>query len=115
MNRTFRLLAVVSFVLVAVPVLLPGTAFAQYREFTGRIDKISSKKLIVDNRKGDKVSFMPVPDSEVSVQEGATLKDKKESWGDLKKGDWVKVSWKFVDKPRKAYKIMVLPPREDDE
>jgi hypothetical protein len=66
MNRTFRLLAVVSFVLVAVPVLLPGTAFAQYREFTGRIDKISSKKLI-------------------------------------------------VDKPRKAYKIMVLPPREDDD
>jgi hypothetical protein len=49
------------------------------------------------------------------VQEGATLKDKKESWDDLKKGDWVKVSWKFVDKPRKAYKIMVLPPREDDE
>jgi hypothetical protein len=115
MNRTFRLLAVVAFVLFAVPVLLPDAASAQYREFTGRIDKVNKKKLIVDNRKGDKVSFTPVPDSEVSVQEGAELKDKKESWEDLKKGDWVKVSWKFVDKPRKAYKVMVLPPREDDD
>jgi hypothetical protein len=115
MNRTFRLLAVVAFVFVAVPVLLPGAAYAQYREFTGRIDKVSSKKLIVDNRKGDKVSFIPVADSEITVQEGAELKDEKESWDDLKKGDWVKVSWKFVDKPRKAYKVLVLPPREDDD
>ena len=115
MNRTFRLLAVVAFVLVAVPVLLPGAAAAQYREFTGRIDKVSSKKLIVDNRSGDKVSFMPVPDSEITVQEGAALDEKRESWDDLKKGDWVKVSWKFIDKPRKAYKVMVLPPREDDD
>jgi hypothetical protein len=115
MNRTFRLLAVVAFVLVAVPVLLPDAAHAQYREFTGRIDKVSSNKLIVDNRKGDKVSFTPVPDAEITVQEGAALKDKKESWDDLAKGDWVTVSWKFVDKPRKAYKVMVLAPREDDE
>lgn len=114
MNRTFRTLAAVAFVLVVVPVLLPAAASAQYREFTGRIDSVSSKKMIVDNRKGDKVSFMPVPESEVTVQEGAQLKDKKESWDDLKKGDWVTVSWKFVDKPRKAYKVMVLPPREDD-
>ena len=115
MNRTFRLLAVAAFVLFAVPVLMPEPASAQYREFTGRIDKVDSKKLIVDNRKGDKVSFVSVPDSEVSVQEGAKLEDKKESWDDLKKGDWVTVSWKFVDKPRKAYKVMVLPPREDDD
>jgi hypothetical protein len=115
MNRSFRLLAVVAFVLFAVPVLMPESASAQYREFTGRIDKISTKKLIVDNRKGDKVSFVPTPDSEITVQEGAELKDKKEAWDDLKKGDWVKVSWKFVDKPRKAYKVMVLPPREDDD
>jgi hypothetical protein len=33
----------------------------------------------------------------------------------IKKGDWVTVSWRFVDKPRKAYKIVVLPPREEDD
>ena len=109
------MLGLMAFVLVAASVALPSVASAQYREFTGRIDKISKKKLIVDNRKGDKVSFMPVDGSEISVQEGAQLKDKKESWDDLKKGDWVKVSWKFVDKPRKAYKVMVLPPREDED
>ena len=89
-------------------VVLPSVASAQMREFTGRIDKVSKKKIIVDNRMGDKVSFVRIDDTEVSGEE-------KTSWGDLKKKDWVKVSWKFIDKPRKAYKIVVLPPREDDE
>ena len=113
MQGTLRRLALVALVLVAVPVALPGIASAQYREFTGRIDKIDGKKLIVDNRQGDKVSFNKVDEPEVSVQEGAKLEDKKETWDDLKKGDWVTVSWKFVDKPRKAYKVLVLPPKED--
>ena len=106
MNRTFRLLAVVAFVFVAVPVLLPGAAYAQYREFTGRIDKVSSKKLIVDNRKGDKVKFNKVDDTAVEG-EGKT------TWDALKKGDWVMVDWKFIDKPRKAYKVQVIPPQAD--
>ncbi len=49
--------------LLAIPVLV-FDATAQMREFTGRIDTISGKKMI--------------------------------------------------DKPRKAYKIVVLPPKEDD-
>ncbi len=82
-------------------------AAAQMREFTGRIDTISGRKMIVDNRKGDKVSFVKADET---VVEG-----EKSSWGDIKKKDWVNVSWKMVDKPRKAYKIVVLPPKEDDE
>ena len=38
----------------------------------------------------------------------------KTEWDDIKKDDWVTVSWKMIDKPRKAYKIHVMPPREDD-
>ena len=114
MKRTFCTLGLMAFALVATSVALPAPASAQYREFTGRIDQVSSKKLIVDNRKGDKVSFVPVDDSQISVQEGFQPKDKKESWDDLAKGDWVTVSWKFVDKPRKAYKVLLLPPRDDD-
>ena len=113
MTITFRRFALP--VLVALAVAAPEIASAQYREFTGRIDKIDGKKLIVDNRQGDKVSFMKVDDTAVSVATGAQVKDKKESWEDLKKKDWVTVSWKFVDKPRKAYKVEVLTPREDDE
>ncbi len=85
---------------------LPALAADEpYREFTGRIDMIKKKKFIVDNRQGDKVSFVLIPKTEVSGE--------KKSVKRLKKNDWVTVSWKFVDKPRKAYKIIVLPPREE--
>ena len=89
-----------------IALLAPTLASAQMREFTGRIDRVSKKKMIVDNRMGDKVSFVPLETTEVTG-EG------KEKWKDLKKKDWVTVSWKFVDNPRKAYKVKVLPPRED--
>jgi hypothetical protein len=92
----------IAILLVAAPVVS-----AQMREFTGRIDTINKKKMIVDNRKGDKVSFNQVDET---VVEG-----EKEAWDKIKKKDWVTVSWKFIDKPRKAYKIVVLPPKEDDD
>ena len=37
----------------------------------------------------------------------------KAEWSKIKKGDWVTVSWKMIDKPRKAYTVNVLPPREE--
>ena len=91
---------------VAALLMASSLASAQMREFTGRIDRVSKKKMIVDNRMGDKVSFVPIETTEV-VGEG------KEKWKDLKQKDWVTVSWKMIDKPRKAYKVQVLPPRED--
>jgi len=47
--------------LAAAAVLMaPSLASAQgMREFTGRIDRVNKKKMIVDNRMGDKVSFVP--------------------------------------------------------
>ncbi len=103
-KRAFGVLLVMialAFAFVAAP------AAAQYREFSGKVDKINKKKVIVDNRMGDKVSFNRLDETEVSG-EG------KAEWGDLKKGDWVLVSWKFVDKPRKAYKIEVQPPKAEE-
>lgn len=106
MTRRSLLTALIS--LIATASFFPSLASADvYREFTGRIDKIMKKKFIVDNRQGDKVQFVFIKDTEVSGEKKSVKK--------IKKGDWVKVSWKFVDKPRKAYKIVVLPPREDDE
>jgi hypothetical protein len=103
-----RRAAITILMLAAAAVLMaPSLASAQgMREFTGRIDRVNKKKMIVDNRMGDKVSFVPAETTEVSG-EG------KEKWKDLKQKDWVTVSWKMIDKPRKAYKIEVLPPRED--
>ncbi len=102
--RKLSLILAVAFLL---PALGAGSAFAQsYREFSGKIDKINKKKMIVDNRMGDKVTFERLKGTEVSGQE-------KAKWKDLKKNDWVTVSWKMMDKPRKAYKVEVLPPKEE--
>jgi hypothetical protein len=103
-----RRLVTVAAVLAMAMALLPSLASAQMREFTGRIDKVDDKKMIVDNRKGDKVSFNKVAETTVEG-EGKT------AWDQLKNKDWVVVSWKFVDKPRKAYKVVVIPSREEDD
>jgi hypothetical protein len=91
--------------LLGAAVVAPGVASAQFRQFTGKVDKIDDKKVIVDNRKGDKVQFNKVDET---VVEGT-----KTEWTAVKKDDWVTVDWKFVDKPRKAYKVQVLPPRTE--
>lgn len=84
----------------------PSIASAQMREFTGKVDKITDSRILVDNRMGDKLIFSKVSET---VVEG-----EKESWGDIAKNDWVTVSWKFIDKPRKAYKVVVVPPQEEE-
>jgi len=82
------------------------TASAQVREFTGKVDSISEKKIIIDNRQGDKVSFNKLDETVVEGQ--------KTGWAEVKKGDWATVEWKFVDKPRKAYKVTIIPPKEEE-
>jgi len=104
--RSVRRTAVWGLLGFVLPLLLASAASAQYREFTGRIDKINKKKMIVDNRMGDKVTFERVKETEVQGQD-------KKDWKNLKKEDWVTVSWKMIDKPRKAYKVEVLPPKDE--
>lgn len=96
-------IGVASFALVAL--LLPGLATAQMREFKGKVDKISKREIIVDNRMGDKLKFNP--DKKVVVE------GEKDSYKRVKKNDWVVVSWKMMDNPRVAYKIVVLPDQEE--
>ena len=105
MRKFITRMALVALVALIVPVAMPGAAVAQMREFVGKVDKIDAKKLIVDNRKGDKVSFDKVAET--------TVEGTKTEWGAIKKDDWVSVSWKMVDKPRKAYKVNVMPPKEE--
>jgi hypothetical protein len=107
MSQSIRRVLIVAAAAFFVAALAgPSVVSAQMREFGGRIDKISKKKLIVDNRMGDKVSFIRA-DETVVEGEGKT------EWKALKKGDWVRVSWKFVDKPRKAYKVLVTPEQKE--
>ena len=106
MSKFVRRFALVALTVLALPLLAPSLASAQYREFSGKVDKINKKKLFVDNRMGDKVSFVKIDET---VVEG-----EKSEWKEIKKNDWVSVSWKMTDKPRKAYKVVVKPPKEDD-
>ncbi len=103
-----RRLMILAAAALVVAVLAPGVASAQMREFTGRIDKVNKKQMIVDNRMGDKVKF-------VHAKEGTVVEGMKTEWKKLKTKDWVRVSWKFVDKPRKAYKVIVFEKGDDDE
>lgn len=106
MSKVVRRIALIALVALALPLAIPSVAAAQYREFSGKVDKITKTKLIVDNRMGDKVSFVKVDET---VVEG-----EKTEWDKVKKNDWVTVSWKMIDKPRKAYKVLVMPPKEDE-
>jgi hypothetical protein len=94
--------------ILVVGLLAPSLASAQMREFTGRIDKVNRKQMIVDNRMGDKVKFVYAKGE--TVVEGT-----KTEWKKLKQKDWVTVSWKFVDKPRKAYKVVVFEKKDEDD
>jgi hypothetical protein len=82
-----------------------------YREFFGLVQSVSSKEMVVDNRMGDKLKFVPAEDPQ--IVDATSSERKKEKWSDLKKNDWVTVSWKMMDKPRKAYIVKVMPPKEE--
>ena len=87
-----------------LPLILPAPASAEFRDFSGTVTEISGDKMVIDNRRGDRVSFRR---SEATKVTGA-----KKSWHAIEKGDSVSVSWKMVDKPRIAYKVVVKPPKQ---
>jgi hypothetical protein len=89
---------------LALSLALAAAASAEYREFTGKVDAIDGRKLVVDNRMGDKLTFERLDATRVSGQE-------KRGWSDLAPDDWVTVHWKLTDKPRKAHRVDVLPPK----
>jgi hypothetical protein len=75
------------------------------RSFEGQLQSAKGKTIVVDNKKGDKIKFTQPATPEVSGL--------KTSWDDLKKGDWVAVCSKMLEKPRYAYKVDVIPEKED--
>ena len=107
-HPSFRTGLALAATLLVVGLLAPSMASAQMREFTGRIDKVNKKQMIVDNRMGDKVKF-------VFAKGETVVEGTKTQWKKLKTKDWVTVSWKFVDKPRKAYKVLVFEKKDEDD
>ena len=105
MTRRIFLTMAAAFITAAIS--LPALADEPYREFTGRIDVVNKKKFIVDNRQGDKVSFVFIKDTEVSGEKKLARK--------IKKGDWCSQSSRFVAKTRSASMSVVFQPRDEDD
>jgi len=82
--------------------VLSTQASAEYREYSGTVAAISDDAMTIANRQGDRVSFRR---SDATAVTGA-----KTRWQTIEAGDRVSVSWKLVDAPRIAYKVVVLPP-----
>ena len=93
-----------------VALLAPGLPGAQgrgcqlsgsYRQFKGKVDRVSANKLVIDSGKGAKLEFA----------KGAAVKvmGEKTGWNLLRKQDWVLVSWSMADEPRIAYEVCVIP------
>jgi hypothetical protein len=90
--------------LVALPMILSSEASAEFREFSGKITEISGDKMAIENRRGDRVSF--------KKSDATTVSGAKKRWQAIEVGDRVSVSWKLVDEPRIAHKVVVLPPEQ---
>jgi hypothetical protein len=114
-ERTRRLL-LLGLAVGLLPLAMPGAAFAQSREFSGKITEIGKKNVVVDSRMGEKVRFLKTDATVVSDQRPPGMKQPaKLRWGDLRVGDSVAIEWRLSDKPRKAYRVIVLPPRKGGE
>ncbi len=104
MRKVSGRIALQALIALALPLILLSDASAEFREFSGKVTEISGDKLVIDNRRGDRVWF--------SRSEATVVKGAKTSWQAIEKGDWVSVSWKMVDKPRVAHKVVVMPPKQ---
>ena len=62
--------------------------------------RVDETKLVIDNRMQDRVTFVRFDRTQVKGARG--------KWSQLRQGDRVTVSWRFVDKPKKAYVVQVL-------
>ena len=98
--------ALLAAALVSLLAPAAATAQAQLREFTGQIDDVDGSRIIVDNRMEDRITFVRAAET--------VVQGRRSAWSQLKRKDWVTISWKFVDKPKKAYVVRVLPPRGDE-
>jgi hypothetical protein len=105
MRKIHGSVAALALIALALPMILPTAAAAEFRDFSGKVTEISADKMVIDNRRGDQVAFRRAATTTVT---GA-----KTSWQAIEVGDRVSVSWKMVDKPRVAHKVVVKPPKRE--
>jgi hypothetical protein len=80
--------------------LTAGVAHADHRDFAGRVKAVSEKRVTVENRMGDRRSFVRGKKTQV--------KGERRSWQGLRPGDEVVVDWHLEDRPARARGVRVI-------
>jgi hypothetical protein len=80
--------------------LAPGAASADHRDFTGKVREVSKKRVTIENRMGDRRSFVRGKKTKV--------RGSRSSWEGMKPGDEVIVDWHLEDEPPRARRVRVI-------
>jgi len=99
--------AVATFAFAYAPTASAIECEGMQRSFSGELQKANDKVIVVDNKKGDKIKF--------EQHASTTVTGVKTSWEDLKKGDYVEVCSKMLEKPRYAYQVVSMEPPKDED
>lgn len=83
--------------------VLPLPAAADHRDFTGKVSKVSKKRVTIENRQGDRRSFVRGKKTKV--------RGSRSSWEAIRPGDELIVDWHLEDRPARARRVRVVPPR----
>jgi hypothetical protein len=95
-----RARALAAVLAVAVATLTAGPAGADHRDFAGRVKKVSKKRVTVENRMGDRRSFVRGEKTRVGGD--------RSNWEGLRPGDEVIVDWHLKDRPVRARRVRVI-------
>jgi hypothetical protein len=80
--------------------LAPAAGHADHRDFAGKVREVSKKRVTVENRMGDRRSF--VRGEKTKVRGG------RSSWEGMRPGDEVIVDWHLEDRPARARRVRVI-------
>jgi len=84
--------------------LAPGAALADHRDFAGKVREVSKERVTIENRMGDRRSFVRGKKTKV--------RGTRSNWEGMRPGDDVIVDWHLEDRPARARRIRVIePPR----
>jgi hypothetical protein len=87
---------------VGLGLVFASPARADHRDFTGKVKGVSKRGVTVENRQGDRRSFVRGKKTKVRGGPG--------SWEGLRPGDEVIVDWHLEDRPARARRVRVIGP-----
>jgi hypothetical protein len=83
--------------LIAVPAAADP---AGHRDFPGKVSKVSKERVTIENRQGDRRSFVRGKKTKV--------RGTRNDWDGIRPGDQVIVDWHLEDKPARARRVRVI-------